>query len=174
MPAPQSDPLDLCRGKLIAFFLAKRCGDRGADAADLAGESIKRVLERVRAGEEIDNVAAYCLGVARMVWLETRRAQRMEQIDNSVGIVERASGPSANPWFDCLEACLRDLPAPERNLLRAFYWDHRTSVEISSALTISPAAVLIRIHRIRRKLRKRIERRMERIGVIRGACRSNI
>jgi DNA-directed RNA polymerase specialized sigma24 family protein len=107
------------RRKLTDFF-----DRRGVSERDLlADETLDRVARRVGQGAEIQNLRAYCYGVARLVLMEWRRERTAE--DKALAEVARQSVPRdtslVEARVDCLERCLRALPAESRDLILQYY-----------------------------------------------------
>ncbi len=161
MNVPDEDFL-VCRRKLLMFFGARRCGDR---AEDLASEVLVRVLRRIELGDSIDNVGAFSIAVARNVWLEELRTldkdRRSEPIDPNRASVQPGVVPQAELQDACLQQSLAQLSKEEQILVRRFYWEGLTSVDLAAGLGTSANAVIIRIFRIRQKLKKFVEACME-------------
>src|SRR5262249_51747669 len=58
--------------KLEKFFEVHRI----AFAEELADETINRVIRKLEDGLEIRNIAGYCIGVARLLLMETHKGER--------------------------------------------------------------------------------------------------
>lgn len=154
--------LEDCRRRLVFLFLAKGAGDA---SQDLASEAILRVVRNANSGENIASLPAYALGVGRLVlqefWREKNR-QRVVDVDvNQLKLAAPEPETAAEQRHACLEKCRRKLSHTEHALLRAFYWERRGGAELASRMGISAVAVLIRLHRIRKGLKRCMERCVE-------------
>ena len=144
--------------KLMEFFEWRGC----SFPENLADETIDRVAKNLEAGEEIRNLAAYCAGTARNVFLESLRTRRREEP------VEGLLAPSAAPaearerCSECLERCLRKLPSGEADLILRYYQNDKPSriasrKELANQVGIPLNALRIRTHRIRTRLESCVE-----------------
>ena len=150
------------RRRLVAYF--DRHQRRRAD--DLADETLNRVARALEAGEiRITPPARYCYVIARYVWLEDIRRERLEgHLDApDAGML----APATNRLFqredtqavreqrlECLDGCLAELRPDQRDLLLDYYRDEtRDKIErrreIARRLGISMNALAIRACRIR-------------------------
>jgi DNA-directed RNA polymerase specialized sigma24 family protein len=155
------------RCKLVKFFQWRGCGF----PEDLADETINRVAKNLEAGENIRHFAAYCVGIARHVFLESLRTRRHEEALHSV-TYPSPDPPDEDPRQECLERCLREL-SPENSHLIVQYYQENEQARIEARrnlalqLTIPPNALRIRAHRIRLRLQACVEecvRRLHRKG----------
>jgi DNA-directed RNA polymerase specialized sigma24 family protein len=109
------------RRNLVRLFEWRGC----PTPDDYADETINRCARKITDGEEIRDVATYCIGVARMLLREMSR-------DRSLGARSLDEGPepqspSAEPEDDgedrieCLRRCLSQLSTENRDLILAYY-----------------------------------------------------
>ena len=159
---PSGSQLDLCRRKLNQFFLARGAGHQ---SEDLASETIVRVLGKARSGEAIDNIFAFALGVARLVLFEFfRKNSASGTVDADINQLTLTT-PEPDSVLEqrhvCLEKCLLKLSLSQRGLLRGSYWDDVSSKGLASGLNTSANAVLIRLHKIRKELKRCLEQCMD-------------
>jgi DNA-directed RNA polymerase specialized sigma24 family protein len=109
----------LLRQKLTRFFEV-----RGFSTAEDAAENVLDRLARKLCDEEIENVNAYALGIARMVALELRKSPAEKTSDQLPEIPvppfdeERAEHERK---LKCLNQCLGELPAEKRELIVGYY-----------------------------------------------------
>jgi DNA-directed RNA polymerase specialized sigma24 family protein len=153
------------RQKLVKFFEW-----RGAVAPeDLADETLNRVARKIESGEEIRNVAAFCSGVARLVWHETlKERERTGELAADVAAPSAADpGDEEELRLDALELCLGELPGDHRAIVLEYYAgerrakiDHRK--ELARRLGIEVNALRIRVHRIRARLESCVKQRLKR------------
>lgn len=149
------------RRRLLKFFEWRGC----LAAEDLADETLNRLAKNVAAGQQIDNLGAYCSGVARIVFLEALRARNKEQI-----AIRSSSEQGANVWdettdrrLDCLSRCLEKLSEENRKLFLQYHEGEKSAriearERLSKELGIPLNALRIRAHRIRAKLEFCVER----------------
>jgi DNA-directed RNA polymerase specialized sigma24 family protein len=145
------------RQRLVTFFGVREVG-APEDEADV---TLDRVCRRIDQGERIEDVAAYVLGVARLVELESRRRSRQERhlswLLRGVPPADAAPAPASEDALACVETCLEDLPPADRDLLLMYYReDKRDMIEnrrrLAEALGLSPGALRLRVFRIRCRL----------------------
>lgn len=127
-------------------------------AEDIAAETFVRVLT-VRDEIQPGSVKAYLLAVARHMFVDwTRTRGRTTPLEDEL---LRLSDPAPDPEVQAtgrieLEAArdaLQQLPEPERAALLMAAVDELPHQQIAAALGCSPAAVRVRIHRARLRLR---------------------
>lgn len=99
---------------------------RGCAAPDeYADEAISRCARKISEGDEIRDVATYCIGIARMLVLEMTRAipQRTRPIEEVRELHSPAFDPTAGqePREQCLEQCLGKLSPENRDLILRYY-----------------------------------------------------
>ena len=137
---------------------------RGAfDPTTCADETLNRVIAKIGAGETIRDIPTYCHGVARLVLLETLRAQQKQSVSlDQLPPQKVAAQPVELDEYDephhrCLQHCLQKLPAANRNLILRYYQDERRAkinqrVALAAELGIPLNALRNRAQRIRAKL----------------------
>lgn len=125
----------LLRKKLILYFTGRKI----SPAEDYADEVIERVLKKISEGEQIENINAFTLGVAKFVFLEACRkphtvainsAGEIEtEIDGDISgktvpkqlIIHPVSQADENIYTYCLRKALAELPEEKRLMLLAYY-----------------------------------------------------
>lgn len=142
------------RNRLVAIFLKKGC----TDAEDLADTTINRVTKKVASirQEYVGDPASYFCGVARLVYLESRRRK---EITVEATATTPAFDIDLNHTRECLHRCLSKLPVSQRDLVMDYYVDERRAKidsrqRLASELGVSVNALRIRAHRIRVSLEK--------------------
>jgi DNA-directed RNA polymerase specialized sigma24 family protein len=151
------------RRKLVKFFQWRGC----SFPEDLADETINRVARNLESGENIRHLAAYCVGIARHVFLESLRTRRHEEALHDVTYPSPCP-PDEDPRQDCLERCLREL-SPENFQLIVQYYQENDQARIEARrnlalrLGIPPNALRIRAHRIRLRLQGCVEECVRRL-----------
>lgn len=141
---------------------------RGLAAPDeLADEVLDRVARRLLEGEVPDNVVHYIAGVGRLLAFEAARgAQRFVpyrsgHIRLPAGDLDRDDAREVELRCRCLEHCLAELPANERELLLRYDQgpgSDRIAARrsLATSLGIPLNALRIRVHRIRARLEARV------------------
>ena len=155
------------RRKLVKFFQWRGC----SLPEDLADDTINRVARNLEAGENIRHLAAYCVGIARHVFLESLRTRRQEEALQAV-THPSPTAPDEDPRRECFERCLKELSPENFQLIVQYYQeDKKVRIEarrnLAGRLGIPPNALRIRAHRIRVRLQGCVEdcmRRLQREG----------
>ena len=157
------------RQKLVKYF-----DWRGAHFPDeCADETINRIIRKLDSGEVLRQIETYCLGVARMVFLETlkqpgRLRVGLEDAPNLV-----APGPEEedeeNERQRCFYSCLRELTPESRQLVLRYYQDdRREKIDhrqlIADQLGIPLNALRSRVQRIRDRLERCTEQCLSQKG----------
>src|SRR3712207_1589070 len=92
---------------------------------DQADETFNRLAKRVAGGEEILNPMSYCLGVARMLLLESNKERAREQLALSEMAGSQAAQKGADEHAEarmgCLRECLETLSPKNRRLIVQYY-----------------------------------------------------
>jgi DNA-directed RNA polymerase specialized sigma24 family protein len=148
------------RRRLLKFFEW-----RGWSAgADLADETLNRLAKNIAAGEQIQNLGAYCSGVARIVFLEALRSRNRE-----LNATRPSSESGANVRdeiaerrLECLSRCLGELSEDNRQLFLQYHQGEKSAriearEQLAKELGIPLNALRIRAHRIRTKLESCVE-----------------
>ena len=153
--------------RLTAYFSRKNC----LCSDELADETLNRIARKLDEKGTITEVSAlhYCYIVAKFVFLENIRSVKPIQTGaaellNSDSATRRAAGASEigiedlrEKTFGCLEKCLGQLSANDRELILEYYrGEQRAKIERRAELTtrlgITMNALSIRACRIRNKL----------------------
>jgi DNA-directed RNA polymerase specialized sigma24 family protein len=159
-PARAGEKYEELREALVKFLAW-----RGAHfAEELVDETFNRVARKLEEGEVIRDLPSYCHGVARMAF-----RQSLEHPDNKrVELGELKTIALPEPELtdlrqDCLNECLGQLTAENRELILEYYQDegrekidHRTSM--AERLGIQSNALRSRARRVRGKLERCIGR----------------
>ena len=98
---------------------------RGCPTPDeYADEAINRCARKLAEGEQIRDVATYCIGIARMLVLEMSRelAKEARPLDKAPE-PQTPPEPVGDPEFrmECLQRCLDQLSAENRKLILHYY-----------------------------------------------------
>lgn len=153
------------RRRLVRLFEWR--GARFPD--DLADETMSRVARRLSEGVEIrsEDPFRYFCGVAHMVFKEVLRAERKQQeIEDPTSWVGHDPRPEEpeDERMEILQDCLGALSDEHRKLILDYHeGEKRQRIEnrrrIARRLDIPLNALRIRIHRIRGKLEKCVQRK---------------
>ena len=146
------------RRRLVRYFEWQS----SAAPEDHADTVLSRIARKIEQGEEIENVHRYAAGVARLVAKEVAGEQarrhatlaRHEALDRAAVAPEEDQPDARMP---CLDTCLKQLPAPSRELLLEYYeYEGRTKIDhrgsMAHHLGISGLALRGRVHRIKASL----------------------
>jgi len=153
--------------RLTAYFSRKNC----LCSDELADETLNRIARKLDEKGTITELSAlhYCYIVAKFVFLENIRSVKPIQTGaaellNSDSATRRAAGASEigiedlrEKTFGCLEKCLGQLSANDRELILEYYrGEQRAKIERRAELTtrlgITMNALSIRACRIRNRL----------------------
>ena len=161
------------RRRLVQVFQWRGCSESEA----LADETIDRVSRKLEEGEEIraSDPAVYFYGVARNVLKEFWTEQRKEQtLERSAAPVREFPGAARDPGdqdvdqrLECLDRCLGRLSRKNRELITVYYRSEKSGkitdrMELAKSLSLSPGALRIKAHRIRRQLEECVNEGMRR------------
>jgi DNA-directed RNA polymerase specialized sigma24 family protein len=157
------------RQRLVRYFDHKQC----VAADDLADETLNRVMRRLEEEGTITDAtpAHYCYIVAKFVFLEHLRLVRPEgnsddsDFDSAAIAVSSSPPPdqTAQKMLDCLDLCLQNLAAGERDLILEYYRGEQGEKiqrrrELAEKLELSTNALSIRACRIRDRLEQCVGR----------------
>jgi RNA polymerase sigma factor (sigma-70 family) len=153
------------RRTLIRFF-----GWRNAPfPEEHADEALNRVARKLDEGIEIRDLPSYCYEVARLVFLEAvkandgRRDPLPSDYENTPEPDSGADATEQEVRLDCLDECLRDLPADSRQLIVEYYRDDKRGridgrKTLAAQLGLQREALANRAQRVRQKLEQCVNR----------------
>jgi RNA polymerase sigma-70 factor, ECF subfamily len=142
---------------VLAYALRRASRD---DAADVVAETFLVAWRRL---DDVDEGTAlpWLYAVARNVLLSQQRATRRQQAIAervAAGSPDAEETPSGSPRvLDALAA----LSEAEREVLMLAAWEELSSSEAAQVLGCSATAYRIRLHRARRRLRERLDSRVQ-------------
>lgn len=143
------------RSKLVKLFQWRGC----VSPEDLTDETLNRVAKKVESGELIRDIQAYVGGVARLVWLESVKAERRQRLtlDQLTPLATTTEPESEKHRLACFESCLSALPASSRDLIVEYHRQEKSAriklrKQLAEKLGIQLNALRIRAHRIRLEL----------------------
>ena len=135
---------------------------RGCPAPDeYADETINRCAKKIGEGQEIQEIATYCIGIARVVLLEMSRdrARTARPLDEAPEPQSPPSEPESDSEFreECLRRCLAELSPENRELILNYYQgDKGHKIKNRKGLTrllgIPSSTLRMRALRLREKL----------------------
>jgi RNA polymerase sigma factor (sigma-70 family) len=144
------------RRRLIQIFVARGC----FEADELADETINRIVRKMP--QLIDNYegdpSLYFYGVANNIHLEwLRKQKKIQMLELKETNNYRRREPHSEIEYECLEICLRTLPASQHQLIVEYYMEEkRARIEfrqsLAKKLEITPNALQVKTHRIRLRL----------------------
>jgi DNA-directed RNA polymerase specialized sigma24 family protein len=147
------DEYEKLRFRLITFFSHRN----SLFPEDLADETINRVILKINE-ESIENKLAYFFGVAKNVYLESLRKERVHL---NVDDIEPVAPPPSEPAFsdDCLKRCLDQLTGENRLLILDYYSEDKQAKitahkQLSETMKMSQTALRMKIVRIKKKLKQ--------------------
>jgi DNA-directed RNA polymerase specialized sigma24 family protein len=155
-PQRAGEQYEHLRRSLIKYF-----DWRGSQQSEIdADKTIDRLARKLFEGEAFEDLYCYALGVARLVALESFRAQEksqkiVEELSLLTNDVEQVEKPAKRN--DCFDACLENLPANNRELIVQYYQgDKGTKIDNRQRLAhqfgMPVGRLRIQAHRIREKL----------------------
>jgi len=148
--------------KLLDFFDRRRACAPEA----LADETLDRVARRLYEGEPVQQLRAYCYGIARRVLLESEKRQARERAaSDELRLLARSGGALNEDDGEralraaCLKRCLQELPRENRELIVAYYRGRGVShlaerKELALRLGLTYVTLKTRAHRLRNQLRE--------------------
>jgi DNA-directed RNA polymerase specialized sigma24 family protein len=150
--------------KLEVFFQVRRCEP---DTGTLCDTTLNRVMQHFFDDPALDSAdpQAYALGVARYVVLE--HWKKPPTVELKVDPVSpAASGAEDQEIQRCLSMCLKELPEAERELaIRYYTYEKRQKSagrrETAQSAERSQGAIRIKLYRIRKTLKRCIEKRLQ-------------
>ncbi len=161
---------ELIRRRLVKFFECYRCWP----AEEYADEVLDRIAKRPDI-QQIRDIASFAVGVARNLRFEGhKRTQRMEYLDGSPAGADALPDPhdyqrdiveqiDEEVRLECLNKCLAEMPAGERNLVLDYYsaeglkhHEHRKALAQRQGLKMD--ALRVRMNRCREKLERCVVR----------------
>jgi len=157
------------RRNLVRLFEWRGC----STPDEYADETINRCARKLGEGEEIRDVATYCIGIARMVLREMSRdrSQQARPLDEAPEPRAAPSEPESDPEtrVECLRRCLGQLTPDTRKLILHYYQgdkgdkikNRKSLVEL---LGVPASTLRMRALRVRERLHLCAESCMQRAG----------
>ncbi len=162
-PVVAGEKYEHLRRALLRFF----SWHQTLEADTSVDETLDRIARRLASGETIEDVPAFAYGVARLVRLERQRQSAAIPTTTDEGLVAHvAEEPSEDVEARdaCLQRCLGEIPAKERELIVAYYVG-------TGRERIDGRAQLAETHGLTENaLRHRAQRLRNRLRVCAGEC----
>ena len=149
------------RGNLVRFFEWRGC----SFPDDHADETLNRVAKKIAAGEEVQNLVGYSLGVARLLLLEIIKERSREQValkETAHAYEQADDSTKSEEQLDCLRKCLNHLSAENRELIIQYYQGEKgdkiqNRKRLVDRLKIPVNTLRMRALRLREKLQVCVE-----------------
>lgn len=154
---------EFLRQSLLRFFSA----NRSTDPETRADEVLDVLKRKVAAGEAIQKIESYAIGVARNVLL--KELEKRNRTENPLEESDRNPLLSIRPPQEaidkrlaeevergCFRVCLQSLPDGDRKLLSQYHGlteDEVNRAELAAQHRISDVALRVRAHRIREAIK---------------------
>lgn len=154
------------RRRLVRFFEGRRC----AFPDEHADETLNRVARKLDAGETIQDVTTYVIGIARMVVREAARAaakeaavQAASRVPDHVSAHADQASDESSRLLDCLHGCLGHLAPSDRDVIVQYYQNEKSAKinnrrDLATKLGLQMNALRLRAFRIRAGLERCVER----------------
>ena len=145
------------RKNLVRLFEWRGC----STPEEYADEAVNRCAKKIGAGEEIRDVATYCIGIARMLLHEMARERVREGrfLDEVPEPHTVPTEPGSDPehGIECLRRCLGDLSPGNRDLILNYYQgDKGEKIKTRKGLTelfgVPASTLRMRALRLRQRL----------------------
>ena len=132
------------------------------DAAEAIAETFATLWRRFDACPQSEELRPWLFGVARRVIANQRRGNRRRTAlgERLAASIDPAAGETAGTHEEtsAFARAFAALSEPDRELLSLVAWEGLTTDEIAVALGTNRAAVRLRLHRARRRLRDTLTR----------------
>ena len=147
---------ELLRQKLREYFTVRRC----LHADDLVDITLNRLMRKLADGELIEHVGKFAYGIAKLVYLESRRVEAREVLTDD-GFPEQAiwltDHEEAKHNRKCLILCLQRLSDDDRRVFLIYTCQEdlpnkQARRALAEELGISSTALRIRTFRLRERL----------------------
>lgn len=147
--------------KRLLFFASRRLRDAAA-AEDVAQETLRRVLEALRAQrvENLDALPAFVFQTARNICMHRGRSVRRERGallrfasgSSEVSDDDPVGGLLTRERLDDVRAAVGELDSAERQMLEMLYVEVLDTQTIAGRLGIDPGTLRVRKHRLLKRL----------------------
>lgn len=148
------------RGKISQLLRWRGCLESHAD--ELADRTLDRVAAKLASGEQVDNVYSYAAAVARFIWLEHSRRNRLDAVGDDLPDIPVEPDfeilEDDEPRIRCLRRCVTNFTDDDKNLVVAYYdTDAGEKIKdarkrLAEALGLTLNALKVRACRLRMRL----------------------
>jgi DNA-directed RNA polymerase specialized sigma24 family protein len=145
------------RRNLVRLFEWRGC----STPDEYADEAINRCARKIAEGEEIRDVATYCIGIGRMLLHEMNRERllapvTLAQVPEPQRMPEQHNG-DADCRMECLRRCLDQLSPENRDLILTYYQGDKSEKinrrkELKQVFGVAGGTLRMRALRIRETL----------------------
>lgn len=156
--AAAAERYEQVRTRLIKIFEWRGC----AVANELADRTLDRVAAKVDQGEEIRNVTAYCVGVARLIHLEylrevERDRQLFDQTPEAAVTYDFEGAATESARIAAFEECFALLLPDQRRQLTTYHTGEKAErinnrKSLAKQLGVAAGSLRIRMFRLRQLL----------------------
>jgi DNA-directed RNA polymerase specialized sigma24 family protein len=150
------------RRNLVRLFEWRGC----STPDEYADEAMNRCARKIAEGEEIRDVATYCIGIGRTLLREMSRERlrapvSIAQIPEPRRMPEQPNG-DAECRLECLSRCLAQLSPEDRYLILTYYQGDKaekinTRKKLTQVFGVGGSTLRMRALRIREKLQGSVE-----------------
>jgi DNA-directed RNA polymerase specialized sigma24 family protein len=151
-------------------FFRRRCKntDEADRVDDWVQETLFRVIKKIESGVEIENIEAYVIGTAHLVFKEFLSGivvdrYREQPVELSRNILDQMVAPLSQAEVQrkivCLNQCLLELSAEEGALVAAWFDEPSGAAKIdqhrlmAEQLAVPASTLRVRIYRLMKRLR---------------------
>jgi DNA-directed RNA polymerase specialized sigma24 family protein len=155
------------RTRLIKFFEWRGCSIAG----ELADRTFDRVAAKIEQGEEIRNITAYCVGVARLVHLESlreveRQRQLFDETPEAAVTYDFEAAATEFARMAAFEDCFAALMPDQRGQLTTYHTGEKAErianrKGLAKQLGIAAGSLRIRMFRLRQILEECLDRSLK-------------
>jgi DNA-directed RNA polymerase specialized sigma24 family protein len=148
------------RAGIESFFEWRDC----ENIEELTDIVFDRVVRKIVAGEEVENIEAFSVSIARFVVLEHKRKSvrmtELNEIEDRESFADRIENDDLKRRnIDCLRKCLGKLPEKKRRLLLEYFDTEETTMitkrrGLAEKLELSLNSLRIRVSRLKSKLER--------------------
>ncbi len=150
----------LLRDRLERFFEWRSC----ENVEELTDIVFDRAVKKITQVEKVLNVEAFCVSIAKFVFLENQRESfRTEEIDENYSKTHKSEADETDELKEkrlkCLDSCLAELPIDNRKLIFSYFdTDDKTMIparkSLADQLRITLNSLRIKVCRLKAQLEK--------------------
>lgn len=149
---------------LLAYAL--RRANSSEDAADVVGDTYLIAWRKLDSLPSGDKERLWLFGVARNLLREGRRRERaahatVQRLGHELRVAITNLAPPEDKQSPALEAALKALPEPQREVILLAAWEQLSPREIATVTGAPVNLVRVRLHRARARLQQALVRTRE-------------